>query len=94
MASQPTFVWDGATAVIRTGTLQLRIQAIADDRRHWAVFDALRGLGTVPRRDDDATPIGELLLWTRLSKLLRAGLNHPGPVSPPTPNAYQPGIAS
>jgi hypothetical protein len=73
----PDFHWEDETAVISAGMARLRIQGIPNDPIRWAVFDGFCGIGTVPRRADDATPLGEQRLWTRLADLLDAAGRDP-----------------
>ena len=79
----PSFEWEGkAAAAVNVDAIRLRVQAVSGDPLHWAVYGrpikgdwppamaAYRQLGVVPRNPTDATPLGEQLLWGRLSSLL------------------------
>jgi hypothetical protein len=70
MSVTPTFFWDGDSATISAGLARLRLQAIVPDPLRWALYDGYRRLGTVSRYENDATPIGEPLLWDRILELL------------------------
>ena len=84
MADTPTFFWQGEGAALNAGDIRLRIETIAQDPLHWAVFgrplagrqdraaSGYQRLGTVGRDPKDATPFGEQLLWSRLQKLLES----------------------
>jgi hypothetical protein len=79
----PSFEWEGkAAAAVNVNAIRLRVNAESGDARYWAVYGrpikgdwppTLAGyqrLGVVPRNPTDATPLGEQLLWGRLSNLL------------------------
>jgi hypothetical protein len=63
-----TVSWNSEGGVVTTGVASVHLQALPDDRHHWAVFDGARQVGFVRRRADDETPAGEELLLARLAR--------------------------
>jgi hypothetical protein len=61
--------WSGDAALITIPKEPLRLEPIANDPRHWAVFDGSWRVGVIWRRDDDTTAVGEQLLIARLARL-------------------------